>query len=67
MTGMVGMSSGPYLDTTWTTVEPTTALRFILRSGEKILQQKFILREGREQSIGWKTILEWRDVPLETE
>lgn len=48
----------------WTTTEPVAGLRFVLREGKRILQQRYrVVRYSGLVSAAVQT-LEWMDVPL---
>ena len=48
----------------WTTTEPVAGLRFVLREGKRILQQRYrVVRYSGVVQAAVQTI-EWRDVPL---
>lgn len=46
--------------------EATPALRFVIRDGKRMLQQRWIYKEIVDRKP-IKQLLEWRDVPLEAE
>ncbi len=52
------------MDKEWKTVAPTTELRFIVRDGKKILQQKWQTETGFVGGTITHVVDEFRDVPL---